>query len=77
MTAKPKTGKAIMTDEEIIHQTIKPTWEGDYAKFEVLSFMAQARQQGIEQGRADLLKEQKDKPKRNYRMVNRRKALRF
>jgi len=62
-----------MTDEEIIHQTIKPTWEGDYAKFEVLSFMAQARQQG----RADLLKEQKDKPKRNYRMVNRRKALRF
>ena len=64
--SKPKTGKAIMTDEEIIK-------EYDECHIAIEEVIKIAR----EQGRADLLKEQKDKPKRNYRMVNRRKALRF
>jgi len=55
-----------MTDDEIIN-------EYDECHIGIEEVIKIAR----EQGRADLLKEQKDKPKRNYRMVNRRKALRF
>jgi len=52
MTAKPKTGK--MTDSELIDEYLGKDIRasGDFSYSELLKLMAQARQQGIEPGRA-------------------------
>ena len=53
--SKPKTGKAIMTDGEIVNEYLGKDIRssGDFDYSELLKLMAQARQQGIAKGVAD------------------------